>query len=166
MKFEVDNSKGRLVISQAVIMKVLGISDLVIERKKFPWIFDIRHDKYGKIYVRQASARGNGRMEVYRFIIENNKVNKKWKNKIEYDTYFLLGFSRDWKSIERLCIIPNKGWIEDLDTISIYKNTDLSKYDEFKVDHIPYYNAFNGLMLYIGDVTIFDIDDIKDWLKS
>lgn len=166
MKFEIDNPKGRLVISQAVVMKVLGISDLVIEIKRFPWIFDIRHDKYGKIYVRQASATGTGKTDAYRFVIENKKLNKKWNVKIVFDTYFFLGFSRDWKSIEKAYIIPNKGWIKDLSTVSIYRKTSLSKYDEFKVDNLPYNNAFYSLMSYIGaGSAIIDINDVEEWLK-
>lgn len=164
MKFEIDSPKGRLVIAQAVVMKVLGVSDLVIETKRFPWIFDIRHDKYGKIYVRQASATGTGKTDAYRFVIENNKVNKKWKFRIEYDTYFFLGFSRE-KIIEKLYIIPNKGWVKDLLAVSIYRNTTLSKYDEFKIDNVPYNNAFIDLMSYIGHSTIIDINDIEEWLK-
>ncbi len=163
MKFEIDNPKGRLVISQAVIMKVLGIIDLVIETKRFPWIFDIRHDKYGKIYVRQASATGTGKNDAYRFVIENNKVIKK-KFRIEYDTYFFLGFSRE-KSIEKIYVIPNKGWIKELSSVSIYRKTSLSKYDEFKVDNVPYNNALIDLMSHIGYSTIIDINDIEEWLK-
>ena len=171
MKFEVNGHngyKGKTVICQATICKVLGIKDLNIINDKFPWIFDVRHDQYGKIIVKQSVLKGVGHAEVYRFVTENNKRNKKYSNRIDCDTYFFLGFDLEWKNIEKTYIVPNKGKVRYIVNITISKNSCSSSYDEFKVDHIPYNHALQSLMRFIekdGNIILVDIEDVDKWLK-
>jgi hypothetical protein len=149
-------------------MKVLGIKDLNLINDRFPWIFDIRCDKYGRINVKQSVAKGVGYTEAYRFATENHKRNKKYNNRIDCDTYFFLCFDLDWKNIEKTYIVPNQGRIKDIENITISKNTYSSTYDEFKVDHIPYNDTFHNLMKYIKknrNIVMVDIEDVKKWLN-
>lgn len=171
MKFEINGHngyRGKVAICQATIMKILGIKDLNLTNDKFPWIFTMMHDMYGRISVKQSLAKGVGYAEAYRFTTENHKTNKKYNNIIEYDTYFLLGFDLEWKNIEKTYIIPNKGRIKYIENITISKNTYSSGYDEFKVDHAPYNHTLHSLMKYIeknGNTVMVDTEDIKKWLK-
>ncbi len=165
MKFEIDNYKYRLIISQAVIMKVIGIKDLV-SNTRYPWIFDIRHEKYGIISVKQGVLTRDDRgVEGYRFVTENKKKNKKFNIITNYDTYFCLGLDFNWKVIESVYIIPNEGWVKSLGTLSIYRSYS-SKYDEFKIDSLPYHNAFCDLMSKVGTTTMIDTNNIRNWLKD
>lgn len=168
MKFEINGHnghKGKTVICQATVMKVLGIKDLNIN-ERFSWIFDIRHNQYGRIGVKQSMLKGVGYTEAYRFVTENHKKkNKKYNNRIDYDTYFFLGFDSEWKNIEKTYIVPNKGKIRDIENITIGKN---SLYDEFKVDNVPYNPALQSLMRFIekdGNVVLVDTEDVDKWLK-
>lgn len=171
MKFEVNGHngyKGKTVICQATIMKVIGIKDLNLINDKFPWIFDIRYNQYGRISVKQSLAKGVGYAEAYRFVTENHKRNKKYNNRIGCDTYFFLGFDLEWKNIEKTYIVPNQGRIKDIENITISKNAYSSLYDEFKVDNVPYNDALQDLMRFIekdGNTVMVDIEDIKKWLK-
>lgn len=171
MKFEINGHngyRGKIVICQATIMKVLGIKDLNIINERFSWIFDIIHDQYGRISVKQSLAKGVGHTEAYRFVTENNKINKRHNNRIDCDTYFFLGFDLGWKNIERVYIVPNKGRIKYIENITISKNAYSSTYDEFRVDHIPYNDVLHNLMMFIekdGNVVMVDIEDVDKWLK-
>lgn len=172
MKFEINGRngyKGKTILCQAVVMKILGIKDLNLINDRFQWIFNIRHDRYGRVNVKQSIAKGVGHAEVYRFVTENRKRNKKYNNRIECDTYFLLGFDLEWKNIEKTYIVPNQGRIKYIENITISKNAySSSTYDEFKVDHVPYNDALHSLMKFIekdGNIVMVDIEDIKKWLK-
>lgn len=172
MRFEKNSYKGKIVISQSVIMKVLGISDIDSKIKKLPWIFDIKHCEYGKIGVRQSLSTGTGRQEGYKFSVRN-QISKRMINNTDCDTYFFIGFDTDsiglgsdLNNIERVYIVPNKGWIKNIGTATIYKNMELSKYNEFKVDEAPYNDALHDLISYTKGARMIDIDDIKKWLKG
>lgn len=171
MKFEINGHngyKGKTVLCQAVVMKVLEINDISVINERFPWIFDIGHNKYGRVNVKQSLAKGVGHAEAYRFMTENHKKNKKYNNIIDYDTYFLLGFDLNWKNIEKTYIVPNQGRIKYIENITIGKNVYSSGYDEFKVDHIPYNHTLHNLMKYIeknGNTVMIDTEDVKKWLK-
>lgn len=145
-------------------MKVLNIKELNLINNRFPWLFEIRHNKYGKIVVKQSFAKGKGYTEAYRFMTENHKRNKKWGYRIDCETYFLLCFDADWKNIEQIYIIPNV-WLNGVENVTIYKNTEYSKYDEFKIGFIPYNDALHNLDTYIGKIMV-DIEDVKKWLKN
>lgn len=171
MKFEINGHngyRGKMVLCQAVVMKILGIKDLNIINEKFPWIFDIRHNQHGRTNVKQSVAKGVGHAEAYRFVTENHKRNKKYNNRIECDTYFFLGFDLDWKNIEKTYIVPNQGRIKYIENITISKNTYSSSYDEFKADHVPYNDTLHNLMKFIeknGYIIMVDTEDVKKWLK-
>lgn len=171
MKFEVNGHngyRGKTVLCQAVVMKILGIKDLNIINDRFPWIFEIMHNKYGRISVKQSMAKGVGHTEAYRFVTENHKKNKKYNSRIECDTYFLLCFDLDWKNIEKTYILPNQGRIKYIENITISKNTYSSSYDEFKIDHVSYNDELHSIMKFIeknGKVIIVDTEDVKKWLK-
>lgn len=171
MKFEINGHngyRGKAIICQATIMKVLGIKDLNLINEKFSWIFDIVHNRYGRINVKQSLAKGIGHAEAYRFMTENHKKNKKYNNIIDYDTYFLLGFDLNWRNIEKTYIIPNQGRIKDIENITIAKNAYSSSYDEFRVDHVPYNHTLHSLMKFIEkdeNIVLVDTEDVKKWLK-
>lgn len=171
MKFEVNGHngyRGKMVLCQAAVMKVLEIKDINIINERFPWIFNIIHDKYGRVNVKQSVARGVGHMEAYRFMTENHKMNKRFNNRIEYDTFFFLGFGLDWKNIEKTYIVPNQGQMKHIENITIGRHTYSSRYDEFKVDHIPYNDVLHSLMKFIekdGNIIMADTEDVKKWLK-
>lgn len=172
MKFTINGYtgyRGKNVLCQATIMKVLGIKDIIVINERFPWIFDIRHNKYGRVSVKQSLAKGKGHTESYRFVTENHRRNKKFNNIIEYDTYFFLGFDLDWKNIEKTYIIPNQGQMKYIENITISKSACSSRYDEFKVDHVPYNDMLQNLKKFIkkdGNIVMVDIEDVKKWLKA
>ena len=171
MKFEINGHngyKGKMVLCQAAVMKVLGIKDLNVINEKFPWIFDIKHNQYGRVNVKQSVAKGVGHADAYRFVTENHKMNKKFNNRIEYDTFFFLGFDLDWKNIEKTYIVPNQGQMKYIENITIGRHTYSSRYDEFKVDHVPYNDVLQSLMKFIekgGNIIMVDTEDVKNWLK-
>ncbi len=171
MKFEINGHngyKGKMVLCQAVVMKILGINDLDIINEKFPWIFEIGHNKYGRISVRQSVAKGVGYADAYRFVTENRKRIKRYDNRIDCDTYFFLGFDLEWKNIEKTYIVPNHGRIKYIINITISKNAYSSSYDEFKIDHIPYNDTLHNLLKFIEkdrNVIMVDTEDVKKWLK-
>ena len=71
MKFQINGHngyRGKTVICQAAVMKVLGIDDLNVLNERFPWLFQIRHNQYGRVSVKQSVAKGVGHMEAYRFV--------------------------------------------------------------------------------------------------
>jgi len=141
---------------------------LNIINEKFPWIFEIILNKYGRVSVKQSMAKGVGYVNAYRFVTENHKKNKRYNNRIECDTYFLLGFDLDWKNIEKTYIVPNQGQVKYIENITISKNAYSSGYDEFKVDYVPYNDTLHSLMEFIeknGKIIIVDTEDVKKWLK-
>lgn len=166
-KLAKDSSKGRTILSQAVVMKMLGTSSTAYYNvnKRFPWIFDITHYGYGRIDVKYSSLTGTGRLEGYKFWT-NRRANIRIGNKKECDTYFFIGFDRDWENIDVVLVVPNKGWIRDIDMASVYKNTNDSKYNEFITDAKQYNDAYNDLMLFIGDSVVVGVDDVKEWLRG
>lgn len=161
-KLAKDSSKGKTIISQAVIIKVLGIDPSVVKyiKDRNLWIIDIIHYMYGKIDAKYSLLNGTGQAEGYKFQIGRKKLG----NKTECDTYILLGFDSYMKNVESVHIIPNKGYVQKIGMITIYKNSDTSKYDKFKVDVEPYNDAYQDFMSFIGSKTIINIDDIKEWL--
>lgn len=171
MKFEINGHngyRGKMVLCQATVMKILGIDDLNVVNERFPWLFQIRHNQYGRVNVKQSVAKGVGHTEAYRFVTENHKRNRKFNNRIECDTYFFLGFDLDWKNIEKTYIIPNQGQTKDIENVTICKNAYSSRYDEFKVDHVPYNDMLHNLKKFIkkdGNIVMVDTEDVKKWLK-
>ena len=171
MKFEINGHngyRGKTVICQAIIMKILGIKDLSIINERFPWIFNIIHDQYGRIGTKQSMAKGIGCAEAYRFATENHRRNKKYNNRIDYDTYFFLCFDLKWNNIEKTYIVPNKGKLKDIENVTISKNSYSSMYDEFRVDHVVYNSALHDLMRFIkkdGMIVMVDTEDVDKWLK-
>lgn len=172
MKFEVNGYKGykgKMVMSQAVVMKVLGMKNIVMMSDRFSWTFQIEHNRYGRIGVRQSVAKGLGQSEVYRFNIGNNKKSKKNDAVADYDTYFLLGFDLDWKNIEKTYIIPNQGRMRHIENVVIGKNVYSSIYGEFSVDSNPYNDVLHDLMRYVEKndrIIMVDTEDIEKWLKT
>ena len=172
MKFEINGHngyRGKMALCQATVMKVLEIKDINVTNERFPWIFDIRYNQHGRINVKQSVAKGVGRTEAYRFVTENHKRNKKSNNRIEYDTYFFLCFDLDWKNIEKTYIVPNKGQMKYIENITICKSSYASRYDEFKVDHVPYNDMLQNLKKFIkkdGNIVMVDIEDVKKWLHT
>jgi len=162
-----DGGKGKTIISQAVVMKVLGISATAHYNvnEKCPWIFDIIHYGYGRVDVKYSTLAGMGRTEGYRFKTNRN-VSIKMGSKRECDTYFLLGFDYDWKNIDTVFVVPNKGWIRDVGTVSMYKSTNDSKYNEFRADVKPYNDAYHDFATFIGKGIMVEVDDVKEWLRS
>lgn len=164
-KFGKDSRNGKMIITRAVVSKVLGIDAMVYynAREKFPWLFGITHSAYGKVDVKYSHLNSLGRSEVYKF--QTRKINKRTVYKRECDTYFFVGFDHDWKNIEDVFIVPNKGWIKDIGTASVYRNANDSKYNEFRVDAKPYNDAYHDLVLFIGSSMLVGIDDVKKWLE-
>lgn len=160
-----DSNKGRTIIFQAVVMKVLGIDAATCcgANKKFPWLFDIMHDRYGRIDIKYSSATRMGCTERYTFQT-NRRVSMEMVSRRECDTYFFLGCHNG--NIEDIYIIPNSGWIKSISAASIKRNTDDSKYNEFRTDAKPYNDAYRSLMLFVGSNVMVGIDDIKDWLSG
>ena len=171
MKFEINGHngyRGKAVLCQATIMKVFGIKDLDVISDRFPWIFQVTHHQYGRVNVKQSMAKGVGYAKAYRFMTENHKRNKKYSNRINYDTYFFLCFDLEWKNIEKVYIVPNLGRMRYIENITISKNAYASSYDEFKVDHILYNDTLQDLIKFIekdGNIVMVDIEDVDKWLK-
>lgn len=157
-KFVRNSSKGKAVMSQAVVVKVLGISPTAYynTNEKFPWLIDVVHHEYGRIYVKYSILTGIGRAEGYKFLIDKT---------VKCDTYLFLGFDKDWQNIGTIFIIPNKGWIKNIGTACICKNTDGSKYEEFRKDVKPYNDAYHDFVSFIGGNAAVGISDVKGWLK-
>ena len=158
-KFVRNSSKGKTIVSQAVVMKVLGISSIAYYNinEKFPWLVDIVHYGYGRINVKYSIVTVIGRGEGYKFLTDRKTT--------KCDTHLFLGFDKDWKNIDDAFVVPNKGWIKDIGTACICKNADGSKYDEFKIDVKPYNDAYHDFISFIGGNGSVGVNDIKDWLR-
>lgn len=159
-KYVKNSYKGRIAMFQAVVMKVLGIKDPYIKTERRAWSINIEHDKYRRICVKYSKLRGMCNIG-YRFLLKNRK---KVEKKLDCDTYFFLGFNEDWSDLNNIYIVPNKGWINEINMVTIYKDADSSKYDEFKVDVGPYQDAYRDLISHTKNSTVIDIDEIKEWL--
>lgn len=157
-KFARSSSKGKTIVSQAVVMKLLGVSPIAYHNinEKFPWLVDIVYYGYGRINVKYSSLTGIGRAEGYKFLMDKKTV---------YDTYIFLGFDKDWQNINAVFVVPNKGWIKDIGTACISRNADGSKYNEFIIDVKPYNDAYHDLISFIGGSAAVGINDVKDWLR-
>lgn len=155
---KIDSFQGRYIMSQTVIAKALGVEDLNIKMDNFKWSIDIEHEKYMKIDVKYSSVWNRRGREMWTYAVNR---------KIDCNTYFLLGFGSDYKNIEDLRIIPNEGWICNLVSITIVRNSlKISKFDQFKVDHEQYNDIYHNLMSYFRDKEYFGIEDIKRWNKN
>ncbi len=153
---KVDNDKGRYIMSQAVVAKILGIEDLNIKNDNFMWPVDMENKNYGKIDVKCSSLwyREDRGMWTYSTF-----------KKIDCNTYILLGFGVNHENIEDVRIVPNEDWISGLTTITITQNPiKTTKYDQFMVDPNCYNDIYQDLRLYLNDKKFFGIDDIKKWL--
>lgn len=155
--------EGKILISQAVVMKTLGADTLKYELKKNLSFSEIIHSEYGYIDTKYSSLKGVGLLEGYKF-----QINKRIMGieKRECDTFFFLGFDHDWKNIDMVLIIPNKGWISNIRIVSICKATTNSKYHKFITNAAPYNNTYHSLMSLIGKNLLIGIDDIEKWLKN
>lgn len=162
-KFGRYDPKGKMIVSQAVIIKVLGIgsSEYYNKKDRYALPISIVHYGYGRIGVKYSLLNGIGISEGYKFQIRRTRLG----DKTEFDTYFLLGFDQDMRNIECVRVVPNKGYIQKIGMVTIYKNADASKYDEFKVDAKPYNDAYNDFISFIRGNTTVGIDDIKEWLR-
>lgn len=171
MKFEVNGYngyKGKMVICQAVIMKVLGMKNVVTTADRLSWTFQMENSQYGKIGVRQSAVKYTGQKEIYRFTIRNNKKNRKYDPRVNYDTYFFFGFDENWKNIEKVYIIPNQERMRYIENIIICKDIYSSIYGRFEVSNHPYDDILQDLMKYIeknGKIIMVDMDDIEKWLE-
>ena len=76
-KFVRNSNKGKAVMSQAVVVKVLGIGSTAYYNinEKFPWLIDIVHHGYGRINVKYSTLSGIGRGEGYKFLTDKKTVN-------------------------------------------------------------------------------------------
>lgn len=154
----IDKSKaqGMVIITQAVVAKVLRINDLNIENDNFGWHVDMKNDIYGNIDVKYSCLAyiiiGTLKYELWKFKIGRN---------INCCTCILLCLSKDWKDIDRVYIIPRD--IIDVSILGIYPNN--SKYAKFIVDNTPFDNAYHDIMLYLKDKIYFSIEDIMRWMN-
>lgn len=167
-KFGKDSSKGKMIMSQAVVIKVLSINitDCDSIKIKSPWLFDIIHSEYGKIYIKQSALRGIGYSSGYRFQIKKKLKIIGSKKERECDTYFFLGFDENYNNIDRVYIVPNRDWVKDIGTVTIYNSADDSKYDKFNTDPKLYNKMYQDLMSFIKCRTVISIGDVKEWLTT
>lgn len=157
-EFIKNGSKGKIITSQAVIMKVFGSSIAYHSiNRKSPWLLDIMHYGYGRINIKYSILTGTGRTEGYKFCTDRKTV--------KCDAHFFLGFDRYWENIDTVFVVPNNGWIKDIGTACICKNADDSKYKEFRIDAKPYNDAYHDFMSFIVDSPTVGVSDIKDWLR-
>lgn len=145
-----NSNTGMSIIDQAIVIRVIGGTDMNIEKNNFLWSFDIEQEKYGKIDIKSSSLS----YDTWLFCT---------RRKIDCDMYLLLGYDADRKNICAVWIIPNDQNIINSYNISITKN--FVKYYKFKVDQTPYNDAYHDLMRYIGDKKSFGIEDIRKWFS-
>lgn len=155
---EVGSSQYMTIISQAIVAKYLGIEDLNMKNDNFEWFIDMEDkedNRYGKIDVK------SGRLTII------NKYDG-WEfgtnRKIDCDTYFCIGFGKNLECIDVVYIIPNEGWICELELIVIHKDSvKCSKYDQFKVDQIYYNDIYQNWRRYLGDRKFIGIKHTIEW---
>lgn len=161
----IDSETGKSLVDQAVVVKVLGGKDANVDMNKFDYFVDIKNEKYGDIDVKGAA------LKLYEYTGVKGIVSTyyRWmfptRRKIDCSTYICLGYDSERRNIDTVWIIPNDGWISNLSNIDIYKTFRSSKYDQFKVDPVPYDDTYKDLMSYIGDRKYFGIEDIEKWLE-
>jgi hypothetical protein len=154
----VGSSQYMTIVSQAVVAKYLNIEDLNIKMDNFEWYIDMENDVYGKIDVKSGRLTIVNIYDAWEFGINR---------KIDSHVYFCIGFSRDLKVIDVVYIIPNEGWICNLEMITIHKYpTRGSKYDQFKVDNKPYNDIYQELLRFLKDKKFIGVDDIKEWSNT
>lgn len=153
--FDIDNSRDRFIIFEAVVCKVHGITDLNIDMDNFNLPIDVEHEKYRTIDVKWGSPDGGDDWGFH--------TRRKWN----CDHYFCMGVDENWKNVEVVLIVPNEGWITDISQITIARYPiQTSKYDRFKVDPKPYNDAYHSLTEFLKDKKFFSIEDIREWLGS
>lgn len=149
---KIDSGRGKSLIDQAVVTKVLGIDDLNIKMDNFEYYIDASNEKYGKIDIKGSHFYLIE--EIWRFSTRGNII---------CDTFILLGYNHDRTNIDFVWIVPNENWKNE---IKIHKDAiKTSKYDRFKVDPKPYNDVYYSLMEHLKNKKYFGAEDIKKWLK-
>lgn len=145
------SESGMSIISEAVVAKFLKIDILSIKNDNFTLCVDLEHGEHGKIDVKSAKLKYG----MWSYLP---------RRKIDCDTYFLIGFSKNLSNIDDVRIVPNEGCICGLKSITIVENPyRSSKYEEFKVDNTPYDEIYQNLRSYLGNKKLVCAEDIKKW---
>lgn len=155
-----NSEKGKSIIDQAVVAKILNIEDLNIKKDNFAYYIDLNDDKLGKIDVKGSIPRC-----CRAGYSERDKWTFDTRMKIDCDTYICIGYDFKRRNIEAVYIIPNEGWISSLTKLTITRNASkISKYDEFQIEDIDIYNnTYHSILSYLGNRKYFGVDDIKKW---
>lgn len=153
--FDIDNSRDRFIIFEAVVCKVLGADNLNIDMDNFNLHIDVKDERYRMIDVKWESPDDEDDWGFH--------TRRKW----DCDHYFCIGVDENWENVEVVMIVPNEGWITEISQITIARYPrNTSKYDKFKVDPKPYNDAYHNITEFLKDKKFFKIEDIQQWLRG
>ncbi len=134
---EYRNRRIRLKIAQGtgsvgdnIISKILEIPVCSIYAGDLKLPFGLIHGYYGIVGVKISSLR-KGRWDF------------RANGRISADTYFYLGFSKDYKDIEIVYIIPSEIMTHSNGNLCVYKNS--KKYLKYKVDSGIYNDIYHSM---------------------
>lgn len=151
----IEDNKGKGLIGEAIIAKVLGLKILGIETGNINFEFDLSIDKQYKMIESKIRRPLYGDWKVHLSEYHN------------FDTLFILCMDNDMKNIVRVYVIP-KNELNELTGITLYRNptpTIGSKWEKFIIDEKPYNDAYQDLIQFIKHDK-FGIKKIKKWLEK
>ena len=129
-KIELKIGAGNGSIEDIIISKILEIPACSIYFGDLRLPFGLIHGYYGIVGVKIAKY-NNGRWD----FCSNGRISA--------DTYFYLGFSKDYKNIEIVYIVPSEELIHTNGRLYVHKNS--KKYLKYKVDEKPYNDIYHNI---------------------
>lgn len=150
----IEDNKGKGLIGEAVIAKVLGLKILGIEAGNLHFEFDLSIDKQYNMIESKIRRPLYGDWKVHLSEYHN------------FDTLFILCMDNAMKNIVRVYAIP-KDELDGLTGITLLRNPTPSigsKWEKFIIDEKPYNDAYQDLIQFIKD-NKFGIEKIKRWME-
>lgn len=123
---------GKGSVGDIIISKILEIPVCSIYAGDLKLPFGLIHGFYGIVGVKIAKS-NKGRWDFY----SNGRMSA--------DTYFYLGFSKDYKNIEIVYIVPSEELRHSNGRLCAYKNS--MKYLKYKVDEKPYNDIYHSIIM-------------------
>ena len=134
----INSSTGRGRSGEILVVKVLNIGkEHDCNRITCGYKVDLIHKEYGKIDVKTV-----------KLIYEYNNWSFKFNAKKEAHTYICIGLNSEGKNVEHVWVVPNKDYIRDLTTLTVYDtHRSLFNRKHYEVDVKPYNNMWKTMKL-------------------
>ncbi len=130
IELKIGESKG--YAGDIIISKILDVPACSIYLGDMRLPFGLIHGYYGIVGVK-ISMSNNGRWD----FCSNGRI--------VADTYFYLGFDKNYKNIEIVYIVPSEELLRTNGRLCVYKNS--KKYLKYKVDPSPYNDIYHNMII-------------------